>query len=108
MKKYGSPKFYKYLDEMAETHSRKNHDYSVASDPLSNFKECARQVGCTPFQVVHMHLANKMARIQQLAQKENLVKGEGLIDSLMDLAVYAVLARIILENEGKVRRNKSK
>jgi hypothetical protein len=97
IKRHGHPKFYKYLEEMAETHSRKNHDYSEASDPLSNFKETGQQTGDTAFHVIHMHLANKMARIRQLTKKENLVKGEGIVDTLMDLAVYALLGRIALE-----------
>lgn len=97
LKQYGHPKFYKLLEEMADTHSRKNHDYADQGDPLSNFKEVAEIVGITPFQVVQVFLATKMVRIKQLRTKPNLVQGESIKDSLMDNAIYSLLAYLLLE-----------
>lgn len=99
IKRYGHPRFYELLEEMAEMHSRKNHDYAETNDPLSNFREVANQTDLTPFQVIRMFLATKSARIKQLSKKENLVKGESIIDSLMDNAVYSLLGILILEEE---------
>lgn len=97
MKRYGHPRFYQLLDEMADTHSRKNHDYADQNDPLSNFKEVALATHLTPFQVLHVFIATKCARIRQLTTKTNLVIGESIKDSLLDLAVYALLWIIHIE-----------
>lgn len=35
--RHGSPTFYKLLDEMAETHSRKSHDYASNDNPYGNY-----------------------------------------------------------------------
>lgn len=107
-KKFGHPRFYELLDLMADTHSRKNHDYADQNDPLSNFKEVAEATHLTPFQVLHVFIATKCARIRQLTTKTNLVIGEGIKDSLLDLAVYALLWIIHIEEyeqrtEGKDR-----
>lgn len=42
MKKHGHPKFYQILEEMAQLHSDKNHDYAESDRPLGNFEryEC--------------------------------------------------------------------
>lgn len=97
-RRYGSPRFYELLDLMAKTHSDKNHDYAEEDDPFSNFKEVATATGVDPFTVVRMHIANKNARIKQLSSKPNFVEGEGIKDSLLDLAVYALIGYAILED----------
>lgn len=96
-KKYGHPRFYTLLDEMADTHSRKNHDYAEQSDPLSNFREVAEATNLNPFQVLHVFVATKCSRIKQLTKKANLVVGESIKDSLLDLAVYCLLWIIHIE-----------
>jgi hypothetical protein len=109
IKQYGHPRFYELLEQMAELHSRKNHDYADQADPLSNFKEVAGATGVTPFTVIRMFLATKMARIKQLSVKENLVIGESIRDSLLDLAIYALLGIISLEEaDAKSRVDKKK
>jgi len=111
-RKYGHPNFYKYLEEMGETHSRKNHDYASQDDPLSNFDDVADacRIRCDkcghiqklkPWEVVIMFLMTKIVRIQQLFNKANLVKGEGITDSCMDGSVYFLLERLILEKYKK-------
>ena len=100
-RRFGHPRFYTLLEEMAETHSVKNHDYADQGDPLSNFKEVAQATGLTPFQVIHVFLATKLARIKQLTKKTNMVKGESILDSLLDNAIYSILAVIILEEMEK-------
>ena len=41
MKKHGHPKFYQILEEMAQLHSDKNHDYAESDRPLGNFERVA-------------------------------------------------------------------
>jgi hypothetical protein len=96
-KLYGHPRFYELLEQMADTHSRKNHDYAEESNPLSNFEEVSEHVGIKPFDVIRVFLATKNARLKQLSKKENLVVGESIKDTLMDMAVYALLGYIMLE-----------
>lgn len=103
-KQFGSPRFYELLEVMAETHSRKNHDYAEQSDPLSNFKEVAAVTGVSPFTVIQMFLATKQARVKQLTTKENMVVGESIKDSLLDMAVYSLLGILVLEEEEKKKK----
>lgn len=69
-------------DEMCSTYAAKNHDYGNSFSDL--FKECG-------IVYAYGHLAEKLARIKSLMRDENKVKGESMKDSLHDLANYAVL-----------------
>lgn len=97
----GDPRFYQLLLKIAELHARKNHDYAEEGDPLSNFRNVAKATGLTLFQVAHVFLKTKSERIEQLAKKGNMVKGESILDSLMDNAVYSLLAVILIEEDKK-------
>jgi hypothetical protein len=96
--KFGHPTFYKLLDEMAELHSRKNHDYAGTKDPLRNLKS-AERLGIDPFLAVLVRLQDKWSRLESLAQTDPLVKGESIEDTLMDNAVYSLLAIILLREK---------
>lgn len=101
-KVYGHPRFYELLDEMKDVHSRKNHDYA-AEDPLSNLKACER-AGVEAWKGVVVRLQDKMSRLENFARKGTLlIKDESIKDTLTDMAVYAVLCRILYED----RNNKS-
>ena len=99
MKKYfGHPRFYQIVEELSELHSRKNHDYSN-KHPLSNLQECA-DAGVEPWVGVIVRLTDKMSRLKSYAKKrEYLVKDEGVVDTFKDMAVYSILAIILLEEE---------
>ncbi len=96
----GHPRFYELLLEIAELHARKNHDYSKDGDPLSNLKWC-QNFGISPFKGVLVRLADKWSRIAELSKKPAMVKDESMTDSLMDNAVYSLLAIVMLEEEKK-------
>jgi hypothetical protein len=99
-RKFGHPEFYKLLDQMADLHSRKNHDYAGTSDPLKNLRACER-LEIDPFMGVLVRLQDKWSRIEEFAkQGVMLVKDESVEDTLMDNAVYSLLA-IILRREAK-------
>lgn len=92
MKKAGHPKFYKLLEEIADLHSRKSSDYG-SEDPLSNLREFG-------WKGVVVRLGDKWHRIKGFAKKEKFeVKDESLKDTLMDNAVYSLLAIILYEEE---------
>jgi len=95
MKKYpyGHPRFYQIIDELCETHSNKSHDYGGAEDPLYNL----RQFG---WKGVIVRLGDKFCRLKNFYEQGELkVKDEKIIDTFCDMAIYAVLGRILFEEE---------
>lgn len=101
-KRHGHPRFYKLLEEMANLHSRKNHDYS-GDDPLSNLKSSI-EIGIPAWKGILIRLMDKWARLKTFAKKEILeVKEESIKDTLMDNAVYSLLCIIIYEERENVK-----
>ncbi|KKN77866.1 hypothetical protein LCGC14_0356030 [marine sediment metagenome] len=97
--RYGHPKFYEMLEAMAELHSRKNHDYAGTSDPLKNLRACER-LEIKPFIGVMVRLQDKWSRLEEFIKSGKLmVKGESVKDTLMDNAVYSILAIILYEEQ---------
>lgn len=95
---HGSPAFYELLGDMAELHSRKNHDYAGSGDPLRNFYK-SREQGVEPWRGVMIRLSDKWSRLESFCRQNELeVKDESIEDTLMDNAVYSLLA-IILRRE---------
>lgn len=76
--------------EMCSTYAAKNHDYGNSFSDL--FKECGMVYA-------YGHLAEKLSRIKSLMRDENKVKGESMADSLKDLANYAVLTLMELNEK---------
>ncbi len=92
----GDPRFYALLEEIAALHGSKNHDYSKTGEPLSNLTRC-REFGVEPWRGVLVRMSDKWSRIEELS-KGKVAKHESLRDSLIDLAVYALLDVILLED----------
>ena len=67
----GDPRFHALLRKLGELHDKKQQDYGSGSDPLKTF-------------VRNGTLAN-----------------EGVVDSLLDIAVYALLAIILFDEQCK-------
>ncbi len=95
--RYGDPRFYALLDEIAELHSRKNHDYSKQGEPLSNFKR-SEAFGVEPWRGIFVRMSDKWSRIEELS-KGKVAKNESLRDSLIDNAVYSLLGVLLLPDE---------
>ena len=94
--RHGDPRFYQLLEEVAELHSAKNHDYAKTAEPLSNFQRCAA-FGVEPWRGVLVRMSDKWSRIEQLAGGK-VAKNESLRDSLIDNAVYSLLCVLLLED----------
>jgi len=90
-----NPKFDALIAEIVALHESKNHDYSQDTDPLSNFRR-ARNVGVDPMRGVLVRMCDKWSRIEQLTTGKS-PKHESLRDSLIDNAVYSLLAIILLD-----------
>jgi hypothetical protein len=90
-----STKFHTLLKEIGELHQKKQADYGLQTDPLANVR-ASEDFGVPGWIGCMMRANDKMRRIQSYAQKGSLVN-ESLRDSLMDLAIYSLLAIILLE-----------
>lgn len=84
-------RFKEITDKMFEIFKAKNHDYGSSFSNL--FNEC----GMT---YAYVHMAEKLERVKSLMKDESKVTGEGMKDSLLDLANYAILTVMeIYKNE---------
>ena len=91
-KKEDADRFKEITDKMFETFKAKNHDYGSSFSNL--FKEC----GMT---YAYGHMAEKLERVKSLMKDEAKVKGEGMNDSLLDIANYAILTIMELDKTRK-------
>jgi hypothetical protein len=89
--------FEKLLAEIQTLHDKKNHDYAKDSDPLSNFRR-AEAFGIPAHKGVMVRMSDKWSRIEQLSAGKK-PENESLRDSLIDLAVYSLLAVILLDEQ---------
>ena len=80
------------LDNLHTLYVTKNHDYG------DSVHDTYMKYGITSFLV---RLEDKLNRARTISKKEQLVKDEKLIDTLLDMANYAVLAVMELEEESK-------
>jgi len=95
----GHPRFYELIEAMRNLHDRKNADYSKTGDPLSNFRLC-RAFGIAPWKGALVRMSDKWSRITELAgDKTEKVADEKITDTLMDLAIYALLTIILREED---------
>ena len=78
---------------MIETYVRKNHDYGNSFDKsLDKFGLVASVV----------RIGDKMNRIESLVQKEAMVQDESIRDTLLDMANYAIMTVMWMDNQDKV------
>ena len=77
------------LENLHTLYVTKNHDYG------DSVHDTYIKYGITSFLV---RLEDKLNRARTISRKEQLVKDEKLVDTLLDMANYAILA--VLELEG--------
>ena len=91
----GHTRFPFILLEMMELHSSKSNDYATDESPFSNIELCER-AGVPAWKGVVIRLGDKYSRLCQLARKgEAEVKDETFEDTCLDLAVYALILRML-------------
>jgi len=100
MLRQGHPRFYELLDEIAELHDKKNHDYAQDGDPLSNLRR-SENFGIPGWKGILIRLSDKWSRLEELSKKEARVKEESIKDTLLDNAIYSLLAVVLLEEDEK-------
>ena len=94
-----SARFHAILKEIGDLHDKKQADYGVATDPFANVRQSA-EWGVTPWVGAMVRANDKVKRLQKVAQGGQL-ENEGVIDSFKDLAVYAVIAMVLWEEENR-------
>jgi hypothetical protein len=93
--------FLRYTNAMRETLHKKRADYSQEQDVLSNFKVSGKLYGIAPELSCLNAIAIKVARLGVLLENKNDPKNESVKDSVLDLANYAILLAMILEESEK-------
>lgn len=94
-KKDDADRFKEITDKMFETFKAKNHDYGSSFSNL--FKECSMTYA-------YGHMAEKLERVKSLMKDDAKVNGEGMKDSLLDLANYAILTVMEIEKNEKEQK----
>ena len=98
--------FFKRLEELYARNvaiSRaKNADYAGVTDPFKNFRLSADVVPVE--KGIFVRMSDKVARIGNLLTQEAQVKDESILDTLSDLANYAMILRMWLEQKGTLEK----
>lgn len=89
-------RFEKVLELIKETHRKKQADYGTDEDPFANVNATS-EFGIDPLVGIMLRMNDKMTRLKSFVKKGKLVN-ESVEDSLLDLAVYAIIALTILES----------
>jgi len=104
----GHPFFYEQLADEANLHAAKNHDYAHGGDPLGNFTRVAAILA--PYKGLDLGDPVVVALVYALKQLDAVLWGlcqgiehkvEGLHPRLMDISVYAKLARCLFKDGGR-------
>jgi hypothetical protein len=93
----GDRRFYGVLRELANLHKRKSADYGKHKDPFANVR-AASEFGIPPWLGSILRANDKMSRLKTFALTGSLAN-EGVEDSLIDLANYAIIALVLLRQQ---------
>jgi len=91
------PTFDSVLTELKAMHDRKGKDYGSGEDDMANLLE-SKKYGIPPWVGAMLRGNDKVARIQTFVKKGQLMN-ESVEDSLIDLAVYAILALCLFRED---------
>jgi hypothetical protein len=86
---------------LEDTFEKKNDDYSHGS--FDNFRLCERW-GIPALDGVLVRMSDKLQRAGVLLRKEPSVTNESLRDTLLDLANYALIAVLLMEEDADANR----
>lgn len=93
----GSARFHELLAELGALHDKKQLDYGTAADPFANVRASV-EWGMPGWIGAMVRLGDKVHRLQAFARKGRLAN-ESAFDSLRDIAVYALIAYVLLEQD---------
>lgn len=85
-------RFQSITDEMTKTYIKKNHDYGDSfSKSLDSFGLVASAV----------RIGDKMNRFDSLTRRKAMVQDESIRDTLLDMAAYAIMTAMWLDEKKK-------
>lgn len=93
----GDERFHALLKQIGDLHDKKQSDYGRPTDPFANVR-ASDDFGVPGWVGALIRGNDKMRRLQKAAQGSTL-SNEGVEDSLMDLAVYALIALVLYQEE---------
>ena len=91
-----SQRFEAIINELLQLHRRKQKDYGTDADPFNNIRASAKEWGIPAWVGAMPRATDKVRRLQKFADAGELAN-EPVIDAFDDLAVYAVIARVMYE-----------
>jgi hypothetical protein len=104
-KEYGNKRFYEILDNLAELYNNKNKQYASKVDTEGNFHRCT--ILCQKLlkgEIKNKSLAYLLILMSKQIDAVYDIVGEGkentvehLEDKLKDVAVYSIIAMILIE-----------
>ena len=93
--RHGSPTFYALLEEMADTHNAKSHDYASNENPYGNYHfagQVSSMFANSPEDAGFVgRLAEKIYRLANLQSSGKTPKNESIADTERDIAVITAL-----------------
>lgn len=89
----GSDRFLAVLDELRDLHLRKCMDYGADEDAFSNISSSADVVNVPAWAGCMIRISDKMHRIRSYFRRGR-TEFDGVEDTLLDMASYAVIALI--------------
>ncbi len=92
-----SKKFYDHLIEAGLLHAKKQKDYGRTDDPFANVR-ASEEWGIPGWVGAMVRAQDKVRRLQTHASRGSLAN-ESVKDSLLDLAVYALISLVLYEEE---------
>lgn len=92
-----SKRFHEILVELGKLHDAKSQDYGTNKDPFNNVRG-SEDWGVPGWVGAGIRLNDKVRRLQAFSKKGSL-KNESVEDSLRDIAVYAIIALVLLEQD---------
>jgi len=95
----GDPRFHDVLRQMGLLHNRKGADYGTDEDVFANVR-ASQEWGVAPWLGAMLRGGDKVKRLKTFAKKGTLAN-EGVEDSMLDLANYAVIALVLYRESGQ-------
>lgn len=96
-RQYGDERFHNILYSLGRLHDQKQADYGSEGDPFANVR-ASRDFGVRPWVGALVRLNDKVTRLKNFARKGQLAN-ESAVDSMLDISVYALIARILYDEE---------
>jgi len=76
----------------------KNRDYATTSDAFANFR-LSEMVGVSPERANLVRVADKLARVSNLLDKDNDVKDETVFDTIDDIINYMAILKSMIAHK---------